>query len=397
MASSSLAPERLGKVRVAVVGDAGCGKSSLVRLIKEGNKVGNLGGLRDVERTVGCRAEVKLVHYPECHATPGAEASGTETASYTSRPHFVELWDVGGHDQYKNERSVYYSHVNGVILVHDLSFRSSAARLERWAREVAASATFSAPTPETCAWTSGTMTSAVAPSSTYVLHGFGGLPVPALIVANKCDLEDKGRGGGPGGGGGGARRFGSSAGRSPGDWALDASSLVGNAAWAAWVRVATALRLPAAWRGVSRHDRPTGGLLPTTTGDLEMAAAGGGGGVASTDRLPNPGAVWTDATGRELPLGGGLRCSATSGRLDTAAVESFFHELISRRYYSGGSPSVGLGGGGGVDFGGGGGMGGGGVVSRNVHYGGGDRVDAVGSAGKDETSIPIFNLGDSLM
>jgi|AntAceMinimDraft_1070359.scaffolds.fasta_scaffold61699_1 ABC-type transport system involved in cytochrome bd biosynthesis fused ATPase/permease subunit len=36
----SLVPERMGKVRVAVVGDTGSGKSSLVHLITRGGRAG---------------------------------------------------------------------------------------------------------------------------------------------------------------------------------------------------------------------------------------------------------------------------------------------------------------------------------------------------------------------
>jgi Rab-like protein 3 len=85
---ASLAPERIGKVRIAIVGDTGCGKSSLVHLIK-GGKLG-----KELARTIGCNTEVKLVHYPEL-PHPSARGGGGGGAA-TMRPHFVELWDVAG-------------------------------------------------------------------------------------------------------------------------------------------------------------------------------------------------------------------------------------------------------------------------------------------------------------
>jgi len=34
---------------------------------------------------------------------------------------FVELWDVSGQEKYQQLRSVFYKHINGVILVYDLT------------------------------------------------------------------------------------------------------------------------------------------------------------------------------------------------------------------------------------------------------------------------------------
>ena len=89
--------------------------------------------------------------------------------------------------EYKGERSVFYDELDGVVLVHDLTFRGSAKKLERWAREIAATGTF-APAASTPQWNAAPGTPlAMPPSSSNVLHGFGGLPVPALVVANKAD------------------------------------------------------------------------------------------------------------------------------------------------------------------------------------------------------------------
>jgi hypothetical protein len=138
-------------------------------------------------------------------------------------------------------------------------------------------------TPEACAWNPGGA-ALVAPSSPAVLHGFGGLPVPALIIANKSDLERDGRHGARAGGVGAMMtRFGGAMG----------PSYLGNAAWDAWVWMATALRLPAAWRGGIRRGggRTRGGLLPTTMGDVNVHKKGDGGGAGDdAEPLPNPGA-----------------------------------------------------------------------------------------------------------
>ena len=59
--ASSLAPERVRHVRVAIVGDTGCGKSTLTRV---------LAGDPDarVERTSGVNPRVRLIDVFEPHA-----------------------------------------------------------------------------------------------------------------------------------------------------------------------------------------------------------------------------------------------------------------------------------------------------------------------------------------
>ena len=74
---------------------------------------------------------------------------------------------------------------HGYFLVHDASQKNSALTLERWAREIAQQRTFVAPdTQIPNPW----MTSTRDP---HVIYGFGGLPVPCLVVSNK--RRDKAR------------------------------------------------------------------------------------------------------------------------------------------------------------------------------------------------------------
>lgn len=47
------------------------------------------------------------------------------TQTYRDRDFFVELWDVSGHQQYKDCRSIFYSQINGNAL-HLLSVHNSA-------------------------------------------------------------------------------------------------------------------------------------------------------------------------------------------------------------------------------------------------------------------------------
>jgi hypothetical protein len=107
---------------------------------------------------------------------------------------------AGGHERYKSLRSIFYSELNGVIIVHDQAAhrcapsrrtpallratcpasvtqagsgrRSAPASVRRWANEVAARGSF--------VGRCGEVQAAANP---------GALPVPTLVVANKADLR----------------------------------------------------------------------------------------------------------------------------------------------------------------------------------------------------------------
>nr|ACS66798.2 unknown [Dimocarpus longan] len=147
-----------GQIRVLVVGDSGVGKTSLVHLIVKGSSTAR------PPQTIGCTVGVK-------HLTYGNSGSSSSSIKGDSeRDFFVELWDVSGHERYKDCRSLFYSQINGVIFVHDLSQRRTKTSLQKWASEVAASGTFSAPLGSA---------------------GPGGLPVPYMVIGNKADVAAK--------------------------------------------------------------------------------------------------------------------------------------------------------------------------------------------------------------
>ncbi|KAG6768355.1 hypothetical protein POTOM_027267 [Populus tomentosa] len=147
-----------GQVRVLVVGDSGVGKTSLVHLIVKGSSSAR------PPQTIGCTVGVKHISYGN------SSSSSSNIKGDSERDFFVELWDVSGHDRYKDCRSLFYSQINGVIFVHDLSQRRTKTSLQKWASEIAATGTFSAPL------SSG---------------GPGGLPVPYIVIGNKSDVAAK--------------------------------------------------------------------------------------------------------------------------------------------------------------------------------------------------------------
>lgn len=147
-----------GQVRVLVLGDSGVGKTSLVQLMLHGKPV------IKPRRTVGCSVEVKHITCADSNSSSSSSLTGKE------RDFFVEIWDLSGHERYKDCRSLFYSQINGVIFVHDLSQRKTKVSLQKWATEVSTRGTFS------------------APMSTF---NAAGIPVPYLVIGNKADVVPK--------------------------------------------------------------------------------------------------------------------------------------------------------------------------------------------------------------
>ncbi|XP_020572538.1 small GTPase LIP1-like isoform X2 [Phalaenopsis equestris] len=144
-----------GQIRVLVVGDSGVGKTSLVHLILKGSSIAH------PRPTVGCAVDVKHISYG------GASMSSNSKQGDREGDFFVELWDISGHDRYKDCRYLFYTQIHGVIFVHDLSQRRTKTSLQNWAAEIASTGTFSAPLES---------------------GGPRSLPVPCLIIANKADI-----------------------------------------------------------------------------------------------------------------------------------------------------------------------------------------------------------------
>ena len=317
------ATEKRGKVRVLICGNAGSGKTTLLRHVRDDVDVStssttpststtttstatktmrqhqhNLSVVvENVERTIGCSTDVKLIFH---------EHARTE--------HFVELWDVGGHDQFKDDRAAFFRDINAVILVHDASQKNSALTLERWAREIAQQGTFVAPdTQIPNPW----MTSTRDP---HVIYGFGGLPVPCLVVSNKSDKAYVlGKG--------------------------DVAGLKAKTAFGGYLKkIGLRLQpiLPSTTTsgnnaGIIDEDyndlvsmqgnSPTLGFRNSHHHHHRQASGGNNIDYFLDPRVPR-GAL------DKRPIPRGLRCSALHGRVDHSSFDAFFKEIIDRRYYS---------------------------------------------------------------
>ena len=103
-------------IRVAIIGDSGVGKTSLVsHLIQDNTDEGAL-----YSPTVGCDVQVVALSCSENH----------------ERIYFVELWDIGGNPHYKAARSNLYQECDGFIFVCDADSLHTFHSLELWLSEV---------------------------------------------------------------------------------------------------------------------------------------------------------------------------------------------------------------------------------------------------------------------
>ncbi|KAJ8246731.1 hypothetical protein GJAV_G00254760 [Gymnothorax javanicus] len=145
------------RVKVLVLGDSGVGKSSLVHLLCQNQVLGNPSW------TVGCSVDVRIHDYKE--GTP------------EEKTYYIELWDVGGSvgsaSCAKSSRAVFYSSVNGIILVHDLTNKKSSQNLYRWSLEALNK--------------DSSPTGVIISNGDYDREQFAENPLPLLVIGTKFD------------------------------------------------------------------------------------------------------------------------------------------------------------------------------------------------------------------
>ncbi|XP_043658027.1 rab-like protein 3 [Drosophila teissieri] len=171
------------RVRIVVVGDSGVGKTCLTHLIAHNESLIRPGW------TVGCNIQVKIHEFKE----------GTARQC----PYFVELFDVGGSLSHKNTRSVFYTGIHGIILVHDLTNGKSQEQLLDWLYEIVnkegkdtykSRGSSMPPSPSTPLSSFSSNTSGTDGHIRFDMEEFlGATQTPILVMGTKLDLIDEKR------------------------------------------------------------------------------------------------------------------------------------------------------------------------------------------------------------
>ena len=107
----------LDRVKIVVLGDSGVGKTSLVHLMIHQDV------LKKTSWTIGSSVDVKLHEFKD--GTPH------------HKTYFIEFYDIGGKSAHRPYQKIFYSDVDGIILVHDLTNRKSQENLKYWLNDVA--------------------------------------------------------------------------------------------------------------------------------------------------------------------------------------------------------------------------------------------------------------------
>ncbi|XP_037940209.1 ras-related protein Rab-43 [Teleopsis dalmanni] len=119
--------------KVVLIGDCGTGKTCIVERFKTGNFIERHGN------TIGVDFSMKTIN-----------VEGKQVK--------LQIWDTAGQERFRTITQSYYRSANGVIIVYDITKRSSFSNLQKWIEEV---------------------------------RRYTASNVLLILVGNKCDLEEE--------------------------------------------------------------------------------------------------------------------------------------------------------------------------------------------------------------
>ncbi|XP_014257485.2 ras-related protein Rab-7L1-like [Cimex lectularius] len=129
-------PEKLFKV--IIIGDPTVGKTSFIqRYVRNSFS-------REYKSTVGVDFALKVLHW------------------YGSQTIKLQLWDIAGQERFTWMTRVYYKNAHGCIIMFDLTNKTSFDNSLKWKKDLDSKCSLG-----------------------------DGSPVPCMLLANKCDLEDR--------------------------------------------------------------------------------------------------------------------------------------------------------------------------------------------------------------
>ena len=111
------ATEKRGKVRVLICGNAGSGKTTLLRHVRDDVDVSTSSTTPSTSTTTTTSTATKTMRQHQHKSLRSSGKRGTHDwmldggklifHEHVRTEHFVELWDVGGHDQFKDDRAAF--------------------------------------------------------------------------------------------------------------------------------------------------------------------------------------------------------------------------------------------------------------------------------------------------
>ncbi|ESO85453.1 hypothetical protein LOTGIDRAFT_96617, partial [Lottia gigantea] len=123
--------------KILVIGEFGVGKTSIIRRYTEGTFFPNY------KLTIGVDFALKTIEWD------------------TNVKVNLQLWDIAGHERFGHMTRVYYKYAIAAIIVFDLSRPATFDSVLKWLNDV----------------------------NSKVMLG-NEQPVPVMLIANKCDIED---------------------------------------------------------------------------------------------------------------------------------------------------------------------------------------------------------------
>eukprot|EP00470_Lotharella_oceanica_P009168 CAMPEP_0170179522 /NCGR_PEP_ID=MMETSP0040_2-20121228/18168_1 /TAXON_ID=641309 /ORGANISM="Lotharella oceanica, Strain CCMP622" /LENGTH=223 /DNA_ID=CAMNT_0010423681 /DNA_START=150 /DNA_END=818 /DNA_ORIENTATION=+ len=102
---------------------------------------------------------------------------------------FLEFWDVGGSRKYQQTRQIFYSQINGIMLVFDLNNKKSYINLRKWIKEIVHVHKTKGIEEKYVYHDAAHGGSTSSSYDNHVSSSLGSLPV--IVVGNKKDLQDK--------------------------------------------------------------------------------------------------------------------------------------------------------------------------------------------------------------
>lgn len=116
--------------KIVLIGDCGTGKTCVVQRFKNGTFIEKHGN------TIGVDFSMKTVIVDGKKVKVSTQPQSTTDRNTQFIPRQLQIWDTAGQERFRTITQSYYRSANGVIIVYDITKRSSFLSIARWVEEV---------------------------------------------------------------------------------------------------------------------------------------------------------------------------------------------------------------------------------------------------------------------